>query len=106
MMAVKVRRRYRGIKMLAQYVTEAEAYENLANAIITEAVHCYRNAYLRYLRKPNNSACRANLDELRVFFNSHWYRALTTLDADYILSKIEKECNELHAMRINILNKR
>lgn len=92
--------------MLAQYVTEAEAYENLANAIITEAAYCYRNAYLRYLKKPNNSACRANLDELRVFFNSQWFRALSTLDADYILSKIEKECNEQHAMRTNILNKR
>lgn len=92
--------------MLAQYVTEAEAYENLANAIVTEAVHSYRIAYLRHLRKPNDNACRAKLDELRVFFNSQWYRALTTLDAEYVLSKIEKECNEQHAIRTNILNKR
>ena len=54
----------------------------LANAIILQAVKDYRHTY--------SPQCRA---EIKRFFRSEWFRALTPLDGEKIIEKIENERN-------------
>ena len=52
----------------------------LANAIILQAVKDYRHTY--------SPQCRA---EIKRFFRSEWFRALTRLDRKKIIAKLENE---------------
>ena len=54
----------------------------LANAIILQAVKDYRNTY--------SPQCRA---EIKRFFRSEWFRALTRLDGETLISRLENERN-------------
>ena len=87
-------------------VTEKQANENLANAIIAKAVDDYKSAYSAYLRNPQDIAIQARLDEVRVFFKGQWYGHLTTLDADYLVNQIENECKKKHALKMQLVGKR
>ena len=57
-----------------------ENIELLANAIILQAVKDYRHTY--------SPQCRA---EIKRFFRSEWFRALTPLDGKKIITKLENE---------------
>jgi len=92
--------------MAAKYVSEQKAYEDLANAIVVKAVDDYKRAYMKYLHEPYNIETKSRKDGLRVFFGSESYCALTTLDADYLLESIEKECKEKYALKMQLLRKR
>ena len=61
-----------------------DAYENLANAIVLQAVKDYRR--VRHLAE-DNSVKR----EVKRFFCSQWFSVLTSLDAKLLLQKIEEE---------------
>lgn len=50
---------------------ENRGYEDLANAIILQAVKDYKNGYRR--------------DEIKRFFDSQWFKTLTNIDPDYIM---------------------
>ncbi len=54
----------------------------LANAIILQAVKDYRHTY--------STQCRA---EIKRFFRSEWFRALTRLDGEMLISRLENERN-------------
>jgi len=92
--------------MAAKHVSEQRACEDLANAIVEKAVADYKAAYTKYLTKPHEYWVRVRLSELRVFFHGQWFGALTTLDADYLLDTIERECKEKHALKAKLMNKR
>jgi hypothetical protein len=49
-------------------------YENLANAIVLQAVKDYRDALKRLKKKPQNKAAMADAMECERFFRSPWYR--------------------------------
>jgi hypothetical protein len=67
-------------------------YENLANAIIIQACKDYRKAYKRYLRRYRSTdKPDEELVELENFFRSDWYNTLTSIDGEYIMSRIRKE---------------
>ena len=67
-------------------------YENLANAIIIQACKDYRKAYKRYLRRYRSTdKPDEELLELENFFRSDWYNTLTSIDGEYIMSRIRKE---------------
>lgn len=87
-------------------VTETEAFEDLANAIVEKAVIDYKFAYAKYLKKPNDIYVKARLDESRVFFHGQWFGALTTLDAQYLLNQIESECKKKHALKESLMGRR
>ncbi len=55
-------------------------YENLANAIILQAVKDYR--------LTDN---KSELKEIECFFHSDWFSVLTSLDPDLLIQKIWKE---------------
>lgn len=57
-----------------------ENIELLANAIILQAVKDYRHTY--------SPQCRA---EIKCFFRSEWFRALTRLDGEMLISRLENE---------------
>ena len=50
---------------------ENRGYEDLANAIILQAVKDYKNGYSR--------------GEIERFFNSQWFKTLTNVSPDYIM---------------------
>ena len=78
-------------------------YENLANAIIVQAAKDYKSV-LRQLKKvpvPEPDAPKpekkgyeqllTEKSEILRFFHSAWYRTLTNVDPQIIISNIEKE---------------
>ncbi|MHB1154881.1 MAG: hypothetical protein ACYCWE_17565 [Eubacteriales bacterium] len=66
-------------------------YENLANAIILQAVDDYRKALgiLRY--NPKDLDAGISKDEIERFFRSGWYCLLTKVDPEMLISKLRKE---------------
>jgi len=64
-------------------------YENLANAIIVQAAKDYLKA-LRILKKyPKYTDALARKKEIERFFHSEWYKHLTNINADYLISQLE-----------------
>ena len=57
-----------------------DPYENLANAIILQAVKDYR--------LTDN---KSELEEIERFFHSDWFSVLTSLDPDLLIQKLRKE---------------
>ena len=92
--------------MAKKNVSEKGALEDLASAIITKALDDYKNAYTKHLAKPQDAEVKIRLDELRVFFRGQWFAALTTLDADFLVERIERECKEKHRLKEALMNRR
>lgn len=59
------------------------AYENLANAIVVQAVKDYRAA-----KRTGNSG---RIASIRRFFRSDWFNVLTDIDGEYLIRKLDKE---------------
>ena len=68
-----------------------ENWENLANAIIINAVEDYQSAYKRLLRNPKSEFRRKEVEKLEEFFRGSWYAALTDLDPDYLIRRMQEE---------------
>ena len=61
-----------------------ENFESLANAIILQAVRDYRHTYSPQVRA-----------EIKRFFRSEWFRALTRVDGEMIIARLESfQCSE------------
>lgn len=73
-----------------------EAYENLANAVIIQAVHDYRKAYGKVLRGRSDKNTRDKIEELERFFTGEWIEILTSLDGTLILNTIRREEEAVH----------
>ena len=59
-------------------------YEELANAIILQAVKDYRL-----------TDDERELQEIERFFRSGWYKALTSVDGEYLIQKLREEAKSL-----------
>jgi len=68
-----------------------DPYENLANAIVLQAVKNYRDALKRLKKKPGNKAAMSNAMECERFFHSDWYKALTSVDGEHLINKLREE---------------
>ena len=55
-------------------------YENLANAIIIQAVYDYRN-----------SSCFQTRNAIKRFMRSEWFKTLTIVDGAFLINKLEQE---------------
>ena len=60
-------------------------YENLANAIILQAVKDYKWALHRLDVDPRNQDAMHEKERLERVFHSPWYKTLTDLDADRLI---------------------
>ena len=72
-----------------------DPYENLANAIVLQAVKDYRDALKRLKKKPGNQAAMSDAMECVRFFRSGWYKTLTSVDGEYLIQKLREEAKSL-----------
>ncbi|MCH3988151.1 MAG: hypothetical protein LKE79_10705 [Lachnospiraceae bacterium] len=68
-----------------------EPYEGLANAIILQAVRDYRTALKALRMNPRNKAAQTEKESVERFFRSQWYQALTTVDGEMLIKKLNEE---------------
>ena len=61
----------------------SDPYENLANAIVIQAVSDYRMA-----KKSRNKRVEA---EVLRFFRSQWFGVLTEIDPEYLIRRLDEE---------------
>ena len=66
-------------------------YEELANAIIVQAVKDYRSARKNLKKDPCDKAARKSLVEIESFFSSDWIKILTNADGEMILRTLKEE---------------
>jgi hypothetical protein len=69
-------------------------YENLANAIILQAVKDYRGALKKLEKRPNYEPAKIMKNEVERFFRSDWYRELTSVDGEILIKKLQAEVSE------------
>ena len=69
----------------------ADPYENLANAIVLQAVKDYRDAIKRLKKKSSKQVAMADAMECERFFRSGWYKTLTSVDGEYLITKLREE---------------
>ena len=70
-------------------MTNEEGIENLTNAIILQAVKDYRKALKRF--SLNGKSSTAVIVDCERFFRSAWYRQLTKVDGEYLITTVRKE---------------
>ena len=69
----------------------ADPYENLANAIVLQAVKDYRDAIKRLKKKSSNQAAMADAMECERFFRSGWFGVLSKVDPEFLIKELRKE---------------
>jgi hypothetical protein len=67
-----------------------DPYENLANAVVYQAVLDYRAALKRMRRHPRNQEAKDDIASLERFFRSDWYSVLTDVDGEYLIRKVKE----------------
>lgn len=102
-------------------MTNIEGYENLANAIVLQAVHDYLPCYkalqqhkeLRTeglsdegMKKYNKrlKKLERDFDEIVDFFYSPWFTLLTGVSPEAILDKLDAEVNAYERQRLSKSN--
>ncbi len=68
-----------------------DAYEDLANAIVLQAVEDWRKAVKTLKKRPRYEAAKQMRDDCEKFFRSEWFEALTNVDGSIILRKLKQE---------------
>jgi RNA polymerase sigma factor (sigma-70 family) len=71
--------------------------ENLANAIILQAVKDYRMALKCLRANPKNRTARADKDEIDRFFRSQWFMVLTSVDGEMLIRSLNMEVERMTA---------
>lgn len=71
-----------------------DPYENIANSIILLAVKDYRSALEKLKKWPRNESAKIMKNEVERFFRSAWYRELTLVDGEFLISKLQAEVEE------------
>ena len=67
------------------------AYENLANAIIEQAVTDYRRARAKLAKDAEDVMALKMRRETERFFRSAWFGQLTSIDGEWLLQNLEGE---------------
>ena len=68
-----------------------DPYENLANAIVLQAVKDYREARKKLKKRKKNEDAKLMVEDCESFFRSDWFKALTNLDGEMLLKKLQEE---------------
>ncbi len=68
-----------------------ENYENLANAIVLQAVRDYRTALKSLKMNPSNKSAKIEKENIERFFWSDWYKVLTSVDGESLIRVLRKE---------------
>ena len=70
-----------------------DAYENLANAIVLQAVKDWRKAVKTLKKHPRYEPAKQMKEDCERFFRSEWFEELTSVDGSVILRKLKQEEN-------------
>lgn len=65
--------------------------ENLAHAIILQAVKDYRKALKILKRQPRHKESKEMVADCEGFFLSKWFTTLTNIDGKVLMEKLKKE---------------
>ena len=68
-----------------------ENWQDLANAIIIQAVKDHRRAQRVLKAHQRHIAAKKIKDETESFFRSDWYRALTNVDGEVLIKRLNSE---------------
>ena len=68
-----------------------DAYENLANAIILQAVKDYRHALKLLARNSKCTSALSTKAECERFFRSERFQMLTSVDGEMLIRKLKAE---------------
>ena len=68
-----------------------DCFQDLANAIILQAVHDYRKALRILKRYPRCEAALAEKERDEEFFQSDWYSHLTKVDGKRLMKRLQEE---------------
>lgn len=71
-------------------VENMDCYENLANAIILQAVKDYKHVLRILDANPANRDAKSDASSLERFFRSQWFGVLTELDPDRLMSGVKE----------------
>ena len=66
-------------------------YEELANAIILQAVKDYREALRLLGMNPNDKSAKRDQRNIERFFRSEWFSILTDLNGELLMKKLKEE---------------
>lgn len=66
-------------------------YENLADAVVLQAVKDWRKATRTLKKRPQNEPAELMKDECERFFHSNWFEELADVDGEYVLCRLKKE---------------
>lgn len=66
-------------------------YEELANAIILQAVKDYRESLRLLSMNPNDKSAKRDQRNIERFFRSEWFSILTDLNGELLLKKLKEE---------------
>ena len=66
-------------------------YQNLANAIVLSAVTDYRKALHILSLYPKDKAAKSEKKQIEQFFRSEYYKLLTSVDGEMLISKLNEE---------------
>lgn len=66
-------------------------YEELANAIILQAVKEYKLSLKALGRYPRDSNASYRKWEIEQFLRSKWFKELTDADAEFIINRLKEE---------------
>ena len=69
----------------------SDPYENLAQAIILQAVKDYRAARKKVKYHPRNKEAKLMIEDCERFFRSDWFSVLTSVDGEVLLEKLKEE---------------
>ena len=73
-------------------------YEDLANAIILQAVKDYRMALKSLKANSRNRTAQADKAEIERFFRSQWYSALTDVNGEMLIRSLQNQARHLDAL--------
>ena len=68
-----------------------DGYEELASAIILQAVKDWRSAVRKLKKRPRYDPAKQMKEECEQFFLSEWFEQLTSVDGRYLLRKLKQE---------------
>ncbi len=66
-------------------------YEELANAIVLQAVKDYREALKKLKKNPKNLNAECTKIEVELFFCSTWFKELTDIDPGMLVEGLKEE---------------
>ena len=68
-----------------------DPYQELANAIVMQAVKDYRTSLLHSKKRPDNKGHQIEVASLERFFRSGWFGELTSLNSEYLIRRVNEE---------------